>query len=311
MSKRISRFTVRYLLACLTVLFFSLISLAGDEGKSFLWEAKSADATIYILGSLHLCKPEIYPLCPVISAAYESSDILAVEININDPKSQMKALAIGLQKGMYKGDKNLGNSLSGKSLARLKMFLAENGIQYDLIQQMKPWYLSVFLTMREAGRLGYKPADGMDLYFLKRAAADKKTILALEKIDEQYEVLAGESDKIQEIGLMATLDEIGETEEMVASMTRAWIAGDAEALHKIIDENRNKTPELESFYKKMFEDRNAKMVEKLLLHAFGGNRLFVVVGSGHLVGEQSIPVLLEQKGFIVRQMECAIRKVIM
>ena len=57
---------------------------ASRDGKSFLWEARSKTATVYLLGSLHLMKKEVYPLSEKIEKAFDRSEILAVEANIND-----------------------------------------------------------------------------------------------------------------------------------------------------------------------------------------------------------------------------------
>lgn len=83
MKKRVTR-----LLSLFFILFFHL-SLSADsifaqDQKNFLWKVQSKSTTVYLHGSIHFMKKEIYPLNRKIEDAFEKSDILAVEANIND-----------------------------------------------------------------------------------------------------------------------------------------------------------------------------------------------------------------------------------
>jgi len=54
--------------------------------KNFLWRVQSKVNTIYVLGSLHFSKKEIYPLHQNIEKAFDQSEFLVVEANVNDIK---------------------------------------------------------------------------------------------------------------------------------------------------------------------------------------------------------------------------------
>ena len=71
----------------------------GQDGKTFLWKAQSGASTVYILGSIHLLKKESYPLSPKIETAFDRSDTLVVEANVQD-QSKMNTQAI-MEKGFY------------------------------------------------------------------------------------------------------------------------------------------------------------------------------------------------------------------
>jgi len=57
------------------------------DQKNFLWKVQSRSATVYLLGSIHFLKEDIYPLHKAIENAYESSNNLVVEANINKSAS--------------------------------------------------------------------------------------------------------------------------------------------------------------------------------------------------------------------------------
>ena len=52
--------------------------------NNFLWQIQSKTSAVYVLGSIHLLKQNIYPLSNTIENAFNRSDSLAVEANVNE-----------------------------------------------------------------------------------------------------------------------------------------------------------------------------------------------------------------------------------
>ena len=52
--------------------------------NNFLWRIQSKNSTVYALGSIHLLKQDVYPLSNTIENAFDKSESLAVEANVND-----------------------------------------------------------------------------------------------------------------------------------------------------------------------------------------------------------------------------------
>ena len=55
-------------------------------------------------------------------------------------------------------------------------------------------------------------------------------------------------------------------------------------------------PEYRDLHKRMFDDRNLRMTDRIVEMQQAGGRYFVVVGAGHLVGDQGIVAMLERRG---------------
>ncbi len=60
------------------------LSAVSRNQKNFLWKVQSKTSTVYVLGSIHFMKKEAYPLNKNIEDAFDKSDVLVVEANIND-----------------------------------------------------------------------------------------------------------------------------------------------------------------------------------------------------------------------------------
>ena len=64
-------FCGRILALVIALTLFAAAALAGE--KCFLWKMQSKTSTVFILGSVHLAKPDIYPLPEKIEESFDKS----------------------------------------------------------------------------------------------------------------------------------------------------------------------------------------------------------------------------------------------
>jgi len=292
----------------LFVIFFGLISLLSvvfvqdvfpQSQKSFLWRVRSKTNTVYVLGSLHLSKKEIYPLNQKIENAFDQSDILVVEANVNDIKKvDIQKLA---ENAFYPANDTLEKHLSAETYEWVKKETSGLGIPVELIHKQKPWFLSMTLVALESLKLGFDPNYGIDKYFLKKAAGKKK-ILELESLDYQIELLSNFSDKDQELFLLYTLKDLSIMEKELDRLTQAWATGDTKGMESILTRSVSEDKRLFSIFEKLIYERNRKMVSRIEDFLGTKETYFVIVGAGHLVGNQGIIEILKVKGYLVEQL---------
>jgi uncharacterized protein YbaP (TraB family) len=270
------------------------------SGRHCLWSVSSDNATVYLLGSLHLVKKEIYPLDAAIEEAFDDSQWLAVEINLNNLdilQSQSNALSLAL----YQGNDTLQNHLSKETMQAFESKMSKLGMDIRLFMKFKPWYIATQLTMANLLSLGFDPEYGIDRYFLNKAKGDKQ-ILELENIDFQLRLLSGLSDKEQELFLQSTMIDIDIMGQQMEALTGAWLSGDVKTLEAITFKGLNEHPEMLPLYEKMYFSRNRVMADKIEALLKGAGTYFIVVGAGHLIGDEGLVKLLQQKGFSTEQM---------
>ena len=96
---------IRVILILLFIIIISLFqSSEAQKKKSFLWEIIPVDGpSSYLLGSIHVMKPGIYPLKPVILNAFTSCDLLAVEMDVSRGRYTPKTT---LNSQQWKNSKN-------------------------------------------------------------------------------------------------------------------------------------------------------------------------------------------------------------
>jgi len=105
-----------------------------------------------------------------------------------------------------------------------------------------------------------------------------------------------------ELLVRQSLSQLDDMEALMNELVDSWKRGDSGALGKlVIEDELRQYPEYEALHERMFDDRNREMTEKILGMQRQGGTYFVVVGAGHLVGEQGIVAMLERQGQSPRQ----------
>lgn len=281
------------------IFLLSIFTSAQDTQKNFLWKVKAETGSAYILGSVHFMKKDIYPLSTAIENAFEKSDVLVVEANINNiAQIDMQGF---MEKAFYYNNETLEKNLSKKAFELVKKKLSEHGIPIEIANLQRPWALALTLTSLELVKAGYDPMYGIDFHFITKAKNTKK-ITELESLDYQMNLFSNLTAAEQEQFLLYTLSNLDILEQQVEEIEQAWLSGNTQAIELILAKAAPGEKQLSSFYQKFIYDRNRSMALKIQEFLKEGETHFVVVGAAHLVGTQGIIKLLEQKGYRIEQL---------
>ncbi len=284
-----------------SILFLLLFSGLLDA-KSILYKVSSQNSTVYVLGSIHLAKPELYPLDQAIEKAYAASDALIVELDPGSPHSLKIMQDVMMQEGLYPPGKSLKSELTPETYKMLEVYLQQTGLSLEIMEPMRPWTVMLQLSVMEMMRLGYTPELGIDNHFLQLAKHDKKRVLEIESAEEQMALLSKNDKAFQDLMLRYTLESMHETEPLLDQMFISWKEGDAAALATIVDSSLVVDPRLTEIYDLLITKRNYKMATKIEEFLQTDKVYFVVVGAGHVVGEEGIVALLQKAGYVIRQL---------
>jgi uncharacterized protein YbaP (TraB family) len=286
-----------------TLVFLTFVLFAQEtfpqSQKSFLWRVQSKTNTVYVLGSLHFSKREVYPLNPQIERAFDQSEFLVVEANINDiGKMDIQKM---IESAFYPADDTLERHVTAETYEWVKKEMSGLGIPLELINKQRPWFLAMTLASLESLKLGLDANLGIDKYFLTKAEGKKK-IFELESLDYQIDLLSSLSDKDQELFLLYTLKDLKLMEEELSKLVQAWISGDAKGMESLLTKGISEDARLSSIFDKLVYERNKAMALKIEGFLRTQETYFVIVGAGHLVGDQGIIEILKGKGYLIEQL---------
>jgi uncharacterized protein YbaP (TraB family) len=272
---------------------------ATKTEKHLLWRTEIGSGSVYLLGSIHFGTPEMYPLPAVMISAFNQADALVVEADVlNIDPTQMAQLVA--DKAMYRDGSSLQQHVSAKTWRDLTKATASLGLPVELLGPQKPWFASMTLTALALNKIGFREDLGIDQHFLQ-AASGKKKIIELESLAWQLGLFEQLSEQEQVIMLEETLRELDQGKDFFDRMLSAWQAGSASGINDLFAEGLSKDAASEHLNKLIMIDRNRSMAAKIEKMAKQGGRYFVVVGAGHLVGDESIVALLKKWGYQVDQ----------
>ena len=186
--------------------------------KSFLWQVKSDTTTVYLMGSIHFMKQDMYPLKPEIEEAYEKSSILVVELDTTAvDQAQMQRLVF--EKGMLKNNQTIKDVLSTDVYAMLESTLNELQIPISAVEKFKPGMLAITLSSMKIVNLGFSPKFGLDVYFINKAK-EHKQIIELETIGQQLSLIFDEING--DLLLKQTLTDLDGMEKGMDQIVSIW-----------------------------------------------------------------------------------------
>ena len=284
---------------CLIVTFLCLSYSISYAEKTFLWRIQSKKNTVYMLGSIHFLKKDVYPLSRTIEDAFTKSDVLAVEADINDiSRLDLQKL---IESAFYAAGDSLEKHVSGETFNLIKDETARAGLPMELVYNQKPWFLALTLESMELMKSGYDPNYGIDKYFLSKAEG-RKRISELESLDYQIDLLAGLNDEEQELFLLYTLRELRILVEEVDKLVDAWKSGAVEKMESTVTRSLAEDRRFYTIYDKLLYKRNRNMAQKIEGYLKTNGTYFVIVGAAHLLGDKGIIELLKGKGYSVEQL---------
>lgn len=241
------------------------------------------DQQAYLLGSIHIGRADFYPLGQHIESAFKQSDALVIEADV----SQGNAGALLQQYGALSAD------IAADVDATRQQYCLSHQAMCQALTPYAPWLQSTQISVSRFAELGYSTEQGVDTYFTENRSS--KALIELESIEFQFELISSFSHKTQ----LEMLDEaINASDAEMLDLINAWRQGDADALATIMESQAGESDE---FLDKLLWKRNHTMSQKIiqLLQGKAQKQLFIVVGAGHIVGQQAIPELLRQQGATV------------
>ena len=266
--------------------------------ESCLWKAVSSKHTLYLQGSIHLLKPENYPLAPAIEQAYAESETIFFEANLKEMQTR-ETQDLLLSKAMYPEGRTLKTELSPEIYAQLAAKLKEYKIAEATVLPFKPWFVSIMIMGAQFKKMGMNPELGLDQHFYTRAEKDRKAIGAFETVEFQFSLFESLSDENEDAYTRYFLKELDQNLAMLNDIISAWHKGEAGRLNTIFMDGFKEYPEL---YKRFVTQRNNAWIEKIIQMPASEKPVMIVVGVAHLTGKGGLIEQLKIKGYTIEQL---------
>lgn len=285
----------------ISIVLFTTFLYAEDnqtENKNVcIWKIESDSNTVYLMGSIHFLKEADYPLDDRYDQCFEDAENVVFELNFDS--TQTPAFQqYTVMKAFYPQGETFQGSVSDSTYSLVKNELLELGMPIEKLNAFQPWFIAITMLSLHLQKIGFDPRLGVDMHFFERAKESQKNIIGLETPEYQLDLLSTLGGEDQENFIIQTIDQFDEMESGFQELVDAWEVGDLEKLNKLLNEGFEEYPALKQF---LLIDRNYNLLNDVIGYIKDNEDYLIIVGSGHLAGEEGLVELLEAKGYSVER----------
>jgi len=266
-------------------------------GEPAIWVLSDADTTLYIMGTVHLLRPELDWRSDEIDAAMNAADTLVFEADVSSPEAGAEMMKFVRNEGLFQDGGQLTNLLSDAETLELQAALDYVGLPLGAVQNMRPWFAAVNLSVMQMTKDGFDPNSGVEQVLIAEGKTAGKTFAYLESVDDQLGRLAGLPDDVQVDFLISSAESIDEGAAMLDALVDEWADGDVNGLGLLLA-----NPDMmgsEEVYDALLKERNATWAPQIAAMLETPGTRLIAVGAGHLAGDDSVIAMLRADGFEV------------
>lgn len=297
----------------LTAAFAAFLMLAPVTAretapKPALWKIDGQAGDIYLFGSIHLLPKGLKWRTPALDAALAQAQRLTFEVDIDATKNPAAMGAIVMKHGFLPPDRSLYKMLAPEHRAELDKVAQNYGLTRAALDRMRPWLAALTLTslslLKQSSKDG-KPQDpatamnemaGVDAQLWDWSKTAGKERGALETAEDQIRIFADLPEPQQVELLVVTLNEVSKGPESMDVMLDAWKRGDTAKLDRAFNADMNRFPALRHA---VLDARHEKWIPQIEAMMNDGKTHVIIVGTAHLVGQNSVIAMLRAKGIKV------------
>ena len=260
---------------------------AQELEQTLLWKIEGKEIQpSYIYGTFHLLPQKDFVLKEKVSRAFDESEQIVLELDMDDPNMQMKVMENASMNGQ-----TLDLLLSEDDYNMIdRVLMSTVGASLDDYNTVKPVILSSLLIPTLLDGL---PAS-FELTFVQMATEKNKEILGLETVKEQMEAFDRIPYKDQLEDILEIVNERDRMRSLFNEMIEIYKNEDIKAMNAVISKYMNGENELEY----VLLERNRNWISRIG-ELSKEKSSFFGVGAGHIGGEEGVINLLKEDGYIV------------
>jgi len=282
-------------LAALSIAFSPVATrdAAAQVDAPALWRIAGPKGNVFLFGSFHLLPADVKWRTPAVESALNEAAVVVFETDFAGAQDPRVSQALIAKYGFLPPGQTLRSVLSTSTNAELEKTATDLEIPPPSLAPLRPWLAALTLGLQFAIHQGFDPSNGVEQQVITSAKASGKSLRTLETNESQLRVFA-DLTREQEVELLTvTLRQVRETPKMLEDMLTAYRKGDLAALERTLNIGFDDFPALR---KRILKNRHDKWLPQIENMIADGRTHLIIVGAAHLVGPDSVIVMLRAKG---------------
>ncbi len=290
---------------------------AGSLG--LLWKAEGNGNTLYLLGSIHTDRSNLYPFHKQLRDIITSAELAAFELDFNSQEGIDEFTAMQV----YSDGTTLKDHVDPELYQEVVEALAPLDMPEEQVASYKPWALAnTFTALSMLDETSSDNAMALDLYVSAKASNLGIPVEGIETYAFQGKIFDDLSDEYQENYLAMTLSmylgmdaaeglseeekaeyeaALKEQDEAVGRWMEQWKTRDTEAFANDYPKDVIQSNTSDELNSKLFEGRDPNMIAwaDRYLKQDGAHTGLMTVGAGHMIGKTGVVQGLKDLGYTV------------
>lgn len=264
-----------------------------------MWHMSDKDSEVWLFGTVHLLPPELRWRTKAFNKALAAADTVYLEVDVRKWSTDNFSLYLR-QVGTNSNFVTLSSILGSADTQRLVNAADSLGIPPQRLNQFRPWAAFLVLARSQYIAQGLATHTGADSVISAVASAAGKRLAYFETMEQQVEIFASLSPRMEKELLISTLDDFDNTTARTDKLVEAWMRGEEVGLDQVADEHSD--TEALAFEDALLGKRNRAWVRQITKIMAGSGKTFIAVGAAHMPGEQGLITLLRAKGYKVKKL---------
>lgn len=271
--------------------------------NSLLWAitGKELTDTSYLYGTIHMIGKEDYFLTEQTKKAFNESDKIVFEINMENMNDMMSQFGL-LMKAFMNDGQTLKDFLKEEEYTEVKAHFEKKGITsflWNMMERIKPMFLSMFASTDLSGSNPMASGDivSYEMEFMEMAKEQEKPMAGLETAEYQISVFDSIPYEAQAQMLLqsirAELDTTAAAVDELEVLAKLYKEQDINGMITMFAEDTEGIGKYEEF---LLLNRNRNWIP-VMEGMMGRQGTFFGVGAGHLAGEEGVVNLLKNVGY--------------
>ena len=263
--------------------------------KDFLWRVRTNDSVVYLVGSFHLMRQSDATNSPFPIASFEEAFAQSRQVVLEaNPFPDEAAISRHLQRtALLPQGASLRSMLPASAYSKMRRLLIADGAPSNVIDHLRPWFVSINLSRIFAEKVGFESEYGIDRRYYDLAGTHGKPRLYLETPIQQLNALAAGPQAEWLAGIRRQLA-VGSSP--FEGNLGVYKAGDLETIAEGVAQSAVREP---GITRSVLVNRNLKWLPKIEAYLQTSQTTMVVAGVAHMVRGNGLPALLQKRGYDV------------
>ena len=271
--------------------------LPTGASRPALWKLSDDDTTIFLFGGVHMLPTGLDWQSGMVNEVINSADMLVLELS---PEEQAKAPDVLASLAADTPQEPIEDRIPPQFVSEFEKLASRTRISRAQLDGMESWAAALMLGNAVSRNAALSLDNGTEKQLTKRFEAQGKPVSGLETAEYQLGLFDNLSQQTQDTLLARTIGDAETAGAKFDRLIKAWAKGDTDSIARYADSELRAVPGLAL---PLLTRRNQQWAVWIRDRMEAPGTILIAVGTGHLVGDDSVQSMLEAQGYKVERVQ--------